>query len=92
MGRGDTQGRDSSSPAMRGLLCGRDWLVSLLGHMFVEGGVAAAAIRSETTSAGKQTAASNPIHGHVMWCVETRRGSIPPLWRCAACCVAAVGW
>ena len=33
MGREDTQGLDSSSPAMRGLFCGRGWLVCLLGDM-----------------------------------------------------------
>ena len=155
MGRGDTQGRDSSSPAMCGLLCGRGWLACLLDHFFAElwqlrpsvlkqhrraimqlsttpvmamswdawrhagarfllsggvwpvvwpwlagvstrpflrGAVAAEAIRSETTSAGDHAIVNNPGHGHVMGCVETRRGSIPPLRRCVACCVAVVGW
>ena len=35
MGRGDTQGLDSSSPAMCGLLCGHGWLVYALGDLFV---------------------------------------------------------
>ena len=31
-------------------------------------------------------------HDFNSWAVETRRGSIPPLRRCVACCVAVVGW
>ena len=36
MGRGDTQGLDSSSPAMCGLLCGRGWLVCQLSNLPVQ--------------------------------------------------------